>query len=344
MKNEVAANAVALASLAREGFRPPGDIVLIAAADEEVGKSFGLEWLCEEHPDAVRVDYALNEGGGERVVLGGDPYYLCASAEKMTAPFRLRVRGRSGHASMPGIADNALVKAAGLIEALAAYRPEAEIGPEVAGFLDDGARRGAARGRGARAAARLRPARGRSDRAAPLLHALADDDRRLRVAQRHPRHLRRHRRLPHPRRPLAGGRRADRAQRARRCSRWGDYELEWIERWGGTRSSLETPLWSAIEEWVAELEPGARVAPLCCTGLHRLALAPRGVRHGRVRLLPDADDGSRARHASDPLGRRAGARRRSRARRRVPAPRRALARVAVLELSSPEGAFERIEA
>ncbi len=34
------------------------------------------------------------------------------SAEKMSAPFRLRVLGRSGHASMPGIADNALVKAA----------------------------------------------------------------------------------------------------------------------------------------------------------------------------------------------------------------------------------------
>src|ERR687894_704434 len=109
MKNQVAASAVALASLAREGFRPSGDLVLIAAADEEVGKSFGLQWLCEEHPEAVRVDYAVNEGGGERVELGGKPFYTCASAEKMSAPFRLRVHGRSGHASMPAIADNALV-------------------------------------------------------------------------------------------------------------------------------------------------------------------------------------------------------------------------------------------
>ena len=71
MKNQVAASAVAIASLAREGFEPPGDLVFVAAADEEVGKAFGLEWLCEEHPDAVRVDYAVNEGGGERVELGG---------------------------------------------------------------------------------------------------------------------------------------------------------------------------------------------------------------------------------------------------------------------------------
>ena len=46
----------------------------------------------------------------------------------------------------------------------------------------------------------------------------------------------------------------------------GDYELEWIERWGGTRSAMATPLWSAIEDWVAEVEPGARLAPLCCSG------------------------------------------------------------------------------
>ena len=95
-----------------------------------------MQWLCEEHPDAVRVDYAINEGGGERIDVGGKPLYLCAAAEKMSAPFRLRVRGRSGHASMPGIADNALVKAARLIERLGAYEPEPTIGPEVAGFLD----------------------------------------------------------------------------------------------------------------------------------------------------------------------------------------------------------------
>ena len=145
MKNQVAASAVAIASLAREGFKPPGDLVFVAAADEEVGDNYGLEWLCDKHPDAVRADYAINEGGGERVEFGGRAFYLCATAEKMSAPFRITVHGRSGHASMPGIADNALVKAAPLIEKLAAYRPEPSIGPEVAGFLAGGPGRAAAR-------------------------------------------------------------------------------------------------------------------------------------------------------------------------------------------------------
>src|SRR6266705_561118 len=135
MKGQVAASAVALASLAREGFEPAGDLVFAATADEEVGAGFGAQWLCEAHPEAVRCDYLINEGSGERVVLGGKPFYTCSVAEKMSAPFRLRVRGRSGHASMPGIADNALVKAARLITALAEYEPELELTPEVEGFL-----------------------------------------------------------------------------------------------------------------------------------------------------------------------------------------------------------------
>jgi acetylornithine deacetylase/succinyl-diaminopimelate desuccinylase-like protein len=45
-----------------------------------------------------------------------------------------------------------------------------------------------------------------------------------------------------------------------------DYELEWLEAEGGTRSPLDTPLWRSLEEWVAEVEPGARAAPLCGAG------------------------------------------------------------------------------
>ena len=65
----------------------------------------------------------------------GTAIYEATAAEKKTAPFRIHVRGRSGHASMPRIADNALVKAARLIERLAAFQPEPQLGPEVEGFL-----------------------------------------------------------------------------------------------------------------------------------------------------------------------------------------------------------------
>ena len=84
----------------------------------------------------MRCDYAINEGGGDRLELAdGTPVYQATVSEKMTAPFLLRVHGRAGHASMPRIADNALVNAAKLIERIAAYRPEPQIGPELEAFL-----------------------------------------------------------------------------------------------------------------------------------------------------------------------------------------------------------------
>src|SRR5438552_10572010 len=136
MKGQVAASAVAMATLAREGFEPAGDLIFVATADEEVGAGFGAQWLCEAHPDAVRCDYLINEGSGERLELGGKPFYMCSVAEKMSAPFRLRVRGRSGHASMPGIADNALVKAARLITKLGDHVPDQQLTPEVSALLE----------------------------------------------------------------------------------------------------------------------------------------------------------------------------------------------------------------
>ena len=262
MKNQVAASAVAIGSLAREGFRPSGDLVFVAAADEEVGKAFGLQWLCEEHPDAVRVDYAINEGGGERIDVGGTPLYLCAAAEKMTAPFRLRVHGRSGHASMPGIADNALLKAARLIELLGAYEPEPTIGPEVAGFLDAAL--------GERPAAEEVVARLRAvdavaaDTIEPLLAFTLAPTMISASEQRNV--------VPGTcevvvdRRLLPGQTPEDVEPVLRALLGEGDYELETIERWGGTRSPLDTPLWDAIAAWLATTEPDAKLAPLCCAG------------------------------------------------------------------------------
>jgi acetylornithine deacetylase/succinyl-diaminopimelate desuccinylase-like protein len=262
MKNQVAASAVAIASLAREGFKPPGDLVFVAAADEEVGKTFGLEWLCQEHPDAVRVDYALNEGAGERIVVAGQPLYLCASAEKMTAPFVLRIHGRSGHASMPGIADNALVKAAPLIEKLAAYEPEATIGPEVAGFLE------AVLGEQPAPDEVLERLRALDPLAAETIEPLLSftlSPTMIKASERRnviPGTVE----LTVDRRLLPGQTPEEVEPILRELLGEGDYELETVERWGGTRSPLGTPLWEAIAGWVEEIEPGAKLAPLSCAG------------------------------------------------------------------------------
>ena len=263
MKGQVAASAVAIASLAREGFEPAGDLIFVAAADEEVGVEFGLSWLCKEHPEAVRAEYSLNEGAGDRVELGGRPFYLASTAEKMSSPFVVRVRGRSGHASMPGIADNALVKAARLVERLGEFSPEPRLEPEVIALFeavtgeaptDAGQVVALARAVDPVAGELVEPLVGmtvsptmiKASQTRNVIPALCEVTVDCRL--------------------LPGQTQAEADGVVRDLLGEGDYELEWVEGFGGTRSPMEGPLWDAIGSWVAETEPAAAVAPICLAG------------------------------------------------------------------------------
>jgi acetylornithine deacetylase/succinyl-diaminopimelate desuccinylase-like protein len=262
MKGQVAASAVAFASLKREGFTPSGDLLFISVADEEVGDGYGLSWLVEAHPDAVRCDFAVNEGGGDRLVLGGQPVYVCATAEKMSAPFKVRVKGRSGHASMPGIADNALVKAARYVAALGAYEPPRQLIPEARAFLE------AVLGE----VPPIEEALVRARALHPLLPALVEPLLSLTLSPTmidasHQRNV-----IPAvcevtvDCRLLPDQSPADAEPLIRAALGDNHYELEWTEAVGGTRSPLESPLWDTLATFVSQIEPGARMAPIACLG------------------------------------------------------------------------------
>jgi acetylornithine deacetylase/succinyl-diaminopimelate desuccinylase-like protein len=263
MKSQVAANAVAIASLAREGFQPAGDLIFAATADEEVGDGFGLQWLCEQHPDAVRCDYAVNECAGDRLDLGGSIYYLCSTAEKMTAPFNVRVHGRSGHASMPGIADNALVKAARLVERLAAYRPEPEVQQEVEAFLRT------VLGEVPPATSAVERAHAVHPIAAELVEPLlAPTFAPTMISASQKRNV-----IPALCEivvdcRLLPGQSPEAVAGIVREVLGSDvaYDVDWLEAQGGTRSPLDTPLWDAVDSFIEESEPGARAVPICTAG------------------------------------------------------------------------------
>jgi acetylornithine deacetylase/succinyl-diaminopimelate desuccinylase-like protein len=265
MKGQVAAGAVAVASLAREGFRPNGDLILVASADEEVGADIGVQWLVREHPEAVRAEYALNEGGGERLVLGGRTLYLCGTAEKTSAPFRVRVHGRSGHASTPAIADNALVKAAALVRRLAAHEPERSHGPETEALA------AAITGGPAPPVEDVLRVVGEVDpRARVLLEPLlATTFSPTMISASQTRNV-----VPavcevtvdcrlQPGTPPAG---AELLVRELAGELGLEVDFELVEAHGGTRSPAGTPLWDAVASWLAGVEPGAALVPCCGAG------------------------------------------------------------------------------
>ena len=262
MKSQTVASAVAMAALAREGFEPSGDLIYAAVADEEVGEDFGLSWLCREHPDAVRAEYCINEGGGDRLVVQGRVVYLCATAEKMSAPFTLRIHGRAGHASMPRNAENALVKTAPLLERLGRFEPEPRLLPETEAFLE------AVLGEVPPAGdvlARIRAVD-------PALAAMVEPTLSLTISPTMIQASRARNVIPSLCELVCDCRilpdeGTDEAEREIRAWLGDDgYDLEWIEAVGGSRSSMHTPLWDAVSGFVAAEEPDAVVSPAVLSG------------------------------------------------------------------------------
>jgi acetylornithine deacetylase/succinyl-diaminopimelate desuccinylase-like protein len=136
MKNEVAARAVAMAELARSGFRPRGDLWFVAVADEEDGfEDVGMRWLLEERTD-IRPTHSVNEGGGERLPLSDGREVVCYSVgEKGTLPVQVTAVGEAGHASVPTLGRNAVPLLAQLLPRLGDGLPEPSTAPEAIAML-----------------------------------------------------------------------------------------------------------------------------------------------------------------------------------------------------------------
>ena len=266
MKNETASRAVALAALAREGFRPRGDLLFIAEADEEDGtEAVGLPWLVRERP-GIATDYVLNEGASERLRLAdGRTVVTINVGEKATLPARVTALGRSAHASTPHAGANAVPRLATLIGRLTAHRPPRRLLPETRTLLEtlvgpvDGDVDGAIE-----RAKRLHPAF--SELVAPLFSTTiaptrlrGSDARNVMPARAS---------VECDCRVLPGTTEAELV--AELAAALGDdvpHRVELLEPpVGGSVSPIDTPLYEVCRRWVAENDPGAVLLPTVCTG------------------------------------------------------------------------------
>jgi acetylornithine deacetylase/succinyl-diaminopimelate desuccinylase-like protein len=264
MKGELASRVVAFAELARSGEPPPGDVILVAEADEERNTAdVGMSWIARERDD-LRCDYAINEGGGTLLELAdGSRVVTISIGEKQVASLRLRFLGRAGHASVPAGADNVLRRAAGAVQRLLDHEGEARLMPALAAALD---------GIGAPASdpdAAVAWATSQH----PVLAGMVPAMTRMTVT---PTGLQTHepanvippfadvicdcRALP--------GQTLDDVRAHIDAALDGiAYELELLEPLeGGTESPTDTPLYEICEQYVAERLPGALLLPVVTPG------------------------------------------------------------------------------
>ena len=260
MKNHTAAEVMAAVSLVREGWRPArGELTIVATVDEETGGGEGAVWLCENHPDKVRCDYVINEGAGTVIPFDGTPVYGVCVAEKGVFRFTLTTRGAAGHASMPGVGDNALLKMAPLLDALARNRPGLDVTDAPRSLLraldldGDGD-----------AEAALQRLRERDAVLAGFVEPMLSVTmaRRVISASEKINVLPAVARLQVDCRVPPGHGEEPAIKRVREVLGDAEYEIEFHEQVVGNGSRLDSPLMDAITAWVGRRDPDARVVPV----------------------------------------------------------------------------------
>ena len=105
----------------KEGFVPDRDIIVALTADEEGGGPFnGVDWLIKNRRELIDAEFCLNEGGWGEIINGKYVANYLQVSEKYVLNFRLEVRNKGGHSSLP-VKDNAIYHLAGALTRLADF-------------------------------------------------------------------------------------------------------------------------------------------------------------------------------------------------------------------------------
>jgi acetylornithine deacetylase/succinyl-diaminopimelate desuccinylase-like protein len=284
MKSQVAAEIAAASSLARSGWRPArGELLIAAVVDEETGGELGAQWITETHPEKVRCDLLVNEGGGAVFEYEGRRRYGVCCAEKGVFRFTVSTEGVAGHASMPGMGENALLKMGPVLERLAARQPSYELTAEPQAFL---AGIGEDPSDPAGAVARLREVDARLAIMFEPMLGVTFTPTRIRASEKinvipSRAELKVDCRVP-PGLGEAEVRRGIAEVLGEEAG--GGVEIAFTEQMAGNRSPMASPLMDTISAWISEHDPGAEVVPVILPGFtdsrHFRAAFPECVAYG----------------------------------------------------------------
>jgi acetylornithine deacetylase/succinyl-diaminopimelate desuccinylase-like protein len=122
MKSGDAIMATTLIRFKKEGFEPDRDIILALTADEEGGKSNGVDWLLKNHRDLIDAEIVFNHDGGGILSEHGKPQMMTVDAtEKLYADFHVSTTNPGGHSSLPR-PDNAIYSLTDALSRLEHYQ------------------------------------------------------------------------------------------------------------------------------------------------------------------------------------------------------------------------------
>ncbi len=112
------------------------DVIFVANSDEEQSGEWGMGWLIKNHPELIKAEFALNEGGRTRIVDGKRLYVAVQNTEKVPHTVTLTAHGPGGHASIP-LAGNAILRLGRALARISEYTEPVRMNPTTREFFSE---------------------------------------------------------------------------------------------------------------------------------------------------------------------------------------------------------------
>ena len=133
-KDNVAASLMVMLMLKRLGVPLDRDVIFLAESGEEGSTRVGIQYMVNEHLDAIEAEYCLAEGGSVTRENGAVKFASVQTLEKVPYAVELVARGPAGHGSVP-LLTNSVVRLSKAVAAVADWKTPARLNETTSAYF-----------------------------------------------------------------------------------------------------------------------------------------------------------------------------------------------------------------
>ena len=133
-KDNVATSLMVMLMLKRLNVPLDRDVIFLAESGEEGSTQVGIQFMTNEHLDAINAEYCIAEGGGVVRTGGVVRYASVQTLEKRPYAIELVARGPAGHGSVP-LETSAVTHLAQAVMAITKWQPEIRLNETTSAFF-----------------------------------------------------------------------------------------------------------------------------------------------------------------------------------------------------------------
>ena len=133
-KDNVTGMLMTMLLLKRQNVALDRDVIFLAESGEEGATRIGIQFMVNQHYDAIDAEYCYAEGGNVTRVGGKVKFASVQTVEKIPRAIKITAKGTAGHGSVP-LEDNAVAHLGEAVGAIAAWTPPTRLNETTATYF-----------------------------------------------------------------------------------------------------------------------------------------------------------------------------------------------------------------